>query len=435
MIQKFIDWIDSLDIADEIATGIIVTAILGLLGLCWRYIKKYRALQKRLVHLQSKSDRNAELLKHGSILGNLKSEADEFLVKLLNDRDVQTVSLYVANEDYIYNFETLPNNLSSIHHKSNVLKKDSKTIVGQSFQDGELRTTRISDRNVSDELNRAVDAYKFDPTKTMATIPYKGMNGDVIFVLQIIGATPMDRLTEEANRVRQKCEELFKIMTRIFATPGWEALIPQLMSDKHQLTGSVIFFDLSNSSLLLDEFKDRTENMINNFISAMCDVVVANGGHIDKYTGDGAFITFNLDSANPDHSLQAIKSSIEMVSAMEDLRAIWLNYGMDKNLVDKLKIRVGVSMGEMRPFQIGHPNYNYHTYIGKPIHTAYHLCEGTDRVLRDRVLVDGKLEEELNLINVSYTRYDHSEFSKSVSFASEIFEIETSSISKAFISD
>lgn len=410
----------------EILIGLTVAIIGAVFGAIFRIYKKKIKIEKEYNELATENKVLKELLEKGGILGKLKLEVDAFLTKIINKKGVKSVSLYIPYKNSIYNFETLPINITSIHHKSKVLNKDTQTIVGQSFHDGEIKINKLSDRGISDELNRAVDAYNFDQTECMATIPYIERNGEVSFILQIISDLKLEQLDVEAQNLRQESCELYKIISQIFVTPGWENLIPQLQKDKQQFTGSVLFFDLANSSVLLEEFPQRAEDEINNFIKTMCNVAIKKNGEIDKYTGDGGFITFNLKTPVPQHSENAVETAIEMVNEMNKLREIWRKFGLKDEIVNKLKIRVGVSTGEIRPFKIGHPDYQYLTYIGKPIHTAYHLCEGDDPILRDRILIDGKIVDKIKMTNVTIEKYDPSNFSKSVKFAKSIYEIKNS---------
>ena len=352
-------------------TVIIITIIVIIFAyivyLLIKFDNKYKKSLKQIEEYKKFKNLSVQLVA-------LRDEIEKILTKILQKSD--SVSLYILHKDKIYNFITLPYNITGIHHQNKVFSKNAESVVGKSFLFKENSIIQLKNAtNVSGELKKSISAYNLNYNNFLITIPYVNNNNNVVFSIQVIRNSTFNEI--EMLEITGLLHELNDNLEKVYKSPGWENLIPQLKNNLYEMKGSFIFFDLSSSSNLLESLSlNQAEKEINNFITIMCDVALEKGGEIDKYTGDGAFITFNVKSQNEMHKKNAIYSAIGMVKKMHKLRHIWMKeYNLSEEYANKFKIRIGISSGIVRPFTIGHKDYKYETFIGKPIHTAYHYVK------------------------------------------------------------
>jgi adenylate cyclase len=155
--------------------------------------------------------------------------------------------------------------------------------------------------------------------------------------------------------------------------------------------------------------------LLNEYLSAMTDILVAEGGTLDKYEGDAIVAFFGAPIAQPDHAARAVRVALRMQQALARLRQKWHAEG-DKwpDLVQQMRMRIGISSGEIVTGNMGSTMRMNYTMMGDVVNTAarleaaakqygvYILC--TTETLRlagpddfawrtiDKVKVVGKLE-------------------------------------------
>jgi adenylate cyclase len=155
--------------------------------------------------------------------------------------------------------------------------------------------------------------------------------------------------------------------------------------------------------------------LLNEYLSAMTDILVAEGGTLDKYEGDAIVAFFGAPIAQPDHAARAVRVALKMQQALAQLRQKWHAEG-DKwpDLVRQMRMRIGISSGEIVTGNMGSTMRMNYTMMGDVVNTAarleaaakqygvYILC--TTETLRlagpddfawrtiDKVKVVGKLE-------------------------------------------
>src|SRR5262249_602843 len=63
--------------------------------------------------------------------------------------------------------------------------------------------------------------------------------------------------------------------------------------------------------------------LLNEYLSAMTDILVAEGGTLDKYEGDAIVAFFGAPIEQPDHAARAIRVALAMQQALAQLREKW----------------------------------------------------------------------------------------------------------------
>ena len=114
--------------------------------------------------------------------------------------------------------------------------------------------------------------------------------------------------------------------------------------------------------------------LLNEYLSAMTDTLVAEGGTLDKYEGDAIVAFFGAPIAQPDHAARAVRVALEMQHALAGLREKW-HAEEDKwpDLVRQMRMRIGISSGEIVTGNMGSTMRMNYTMMGDVVNTAARL--------------------------------------------------------------
>lgn len=153
--------------------------------------------------------------------------------------------------------------------------------------------------------------------------------------------------------------------------------------DKVELGGerkncTAMFTDIESFSSFSEKFMDDPKGLVsllNHYLSAMSDIVLENGGTIDKYEGDAIIAFFGAPLNMPDHAYKACLSSIKMKKAENELNRTLL----EQNLIEKpLKTRIGINTGDMFVGNMGTYKRLDYTMMGHSVNLAARI-EGVNK--------------------------------------------------------
>jgi adenylate cyclase len=63
--------------------------------------------------------------------------------------------------------------------------------------------------------------------------------------------------------------------------------------------------------------------MLHDFLNPMSNIIINQGGTIDKYMGDAIMAEFGAPLEQPEHARLACRAALEMVAALKDLNRQW----------------------------------------------------------------------------------------------------------------
>lgn len=174
-----------------------------------------------------------------------------------------------------------------------------------------------------------------------------------------------------------------------------QAVVKELVDDpsKMRLGGerrelTVLFTDIEGFTSLTETLgPERIVELLNEYLTAMTEIVIAQGGIIDKYEGDLIMAEFGIPIAQPDHALRACRTAFLMQKRLHELHDIWRAQG--KPL---LRARTGIGSGPMVFGNMGSTQVFDYTVMGDVVNLASRL-EGVNKVYGTSVLINQRAAE------------------------------------------
>jgi adenylate cyclase len=158
---------------------------------------------------------------------------------------------------------------------------------------------------------------------------------------------------------------------------------PELLAlGGEERVATVLFSDVAGFSSV-SEHLTPTElvALLNEYLTAMTDVLVEHGGTIDKYQGDAIMAEFGVPVPFEDHAERACRAALGMKAALRALRAKWAGEGKPE-----LAARIGINTGTMLVGNLGSSRIMDYTVMGDHVNLASRL-EGTNRVYGTEVML------------------------------------------------
>ena len=132
---------------------------------------------------------------------------------------------------------------------------------------------------------------------------------------------------------------------------------------------TVLFCDLRGFTTLSRSVDPHLlVSFMNDFMTAMTDIVFRHDGVLDKYIGDEVMAFWNAPREQPDHAGLACQAALEMVHELDGLRASWSHRGLPP-----LDIGVGINTGPMVVGNMGSRERLAYTVIGDAVNVASRL--------------------------------------------------------------
>jgi adenylate cyclase len=192
----------------------------------------------------------------------------------------------------------------------------------------------------------------------------------------VILAVATGLLANYATEGRQK--KFIKNAFKQYLSP---AVIEQLIQhpERLQLGGerkvlSIFFSDLQGFTSISEGLapEDLTV-LLNEYLSAMTDIIQAEGGTVDKYEGDAIIAFWNAPLDIPDHAQRVVRAALECQRQLAEMRpAIHSRIGKD------LLMRIGINTGPAVVGNLGsHTRFDY-TMLGDAVNLAARL-EGANK--------------------------------------------------------
>ena len=201
-----------------------------------------------------------------------------------------------------------------------------------------------------------------------------------LIVLVYLGVTSQRFLAEEEERKRiRKAFESYvapTIVQEMLKHP--EQL--RLGGERREIT--ILFTDIRGFTTMSEKLDpEALVTLLHDFLNPMSNIIVNQGGTIDKYMGDAIMALFGAPLAQPDHAHLACRAALEMVSSLAALNQEWATQGRPP-----LRVGVGVNTGPMAVGNMGSDRLFDYTAIGDNVNLGSRL-EGLNKYYGTNILI------------------------------------------------
>eukprot|EP01012_Entosiphon_sulcatum_P005132 TRINITY_DN12197_c0_g1_i8.p1 TRINITY_DN12197_c0_g1~~TRINITY_DN12197_c0_g1_i8.p1 ORF type:complete len:446 (-),score=86.15 TRINITY_DN12197_c0_g1_i8:107-1444(-) len=145
---------------------------------------------------------------------------------------------------------------------------------------------------------------------------------------------------------------------------------------------TVMFSDIQNFTQVSEEITPATlVSITSEYFEAMSDVIMEEGGILDKYIGDGIMAAWNTLIDVPQHSHKACRAGLRMQRALKTLNERWREIGLPC-----LGMRIGLHTGTALVGNYGSSKRMEYTCLGDAVNLASRL-EGLNKRYGSKILV------------------------------------------------
>lgn len=137
----------------------------------------------------------------------------------------------------------------------------------------------------------------------------------------------------------------------------------------NRMVVTVLFSDLRGfTSMSEHRAPEDIVALLNEYFSAMVEIVFAHRGTVDKFVGDMIMALFNAPLPDPDHADHAVQCALAMQKRLAELNEGWKERGMPQ-----LACGVGINSGEMIAGNVGAETIRSYTVIGDNVNLGARL--------------------------------------------------------------
>lgn len=156
--------------------------------------------------------------------------------------------------------------------------------------------------------------------------------------------------------------------------------LAKLGGEKHEVT--ILFTDIKGFSGISEKVtEDVLVKLLNIYFTDMTNVVLANGGAVDKFIGDSIMAFWGAPLPDTDSAYHACLSAIQMQAQLEKLQTKLLKIGGVG-----IKHRIGINTGMCIVGNMGSEQKKNYTVTGDPVNIASRL-EGVNKQYGTGILI------------------------------------------------
>jgi adenylate cyclase len=176
-----------------------------------------------------------------------------------------------------------------------------------------------------------------------------------------------------------------KVVNELLAHPE----LLRLGGEERILT--ILFSDLENFTAIAENMlPSELVSLLNEYLSEMTSIILAQNGIIDKYQGDAIMAEFGAPLTLPNHADMAVCAALAMQRRLRELRLLWQKRGLPP-----LRCRVGINTGPVVIGNMGsHQVFDY-TAMGDAVNLASRL-ESANKLYHTYLMISESTYEYLS---------------------------------------
>lgn len=203
---------------------------------------------------------------------------------------------------------------------------------------------------------------------------------EVAAALSLVAAMVVNYATE--GRQRRFLKNAFRhylspaVIERLLREPGKLAL----GGETRELT--ILFSDIQGFTGISEKLgPEQLTAFLNAYLTAMTDIILEEGGTLDKYEGDAIIAFWNAPLEQPDHALHAVRAALRCRSVLA-----WMRPDLEKRFGVSVHARIGVNTGPVVVGNLGSEQRFDYTFIGDAGNVASRL-EGINKQFGTEILI------------------------------------------------
>ncbi len=198
----------------------------------------------------------------------------------------------------------------------------------------------------------------------------------IAIILMFLLVIAYRAMTEERDKRRIK---------GMFGTYLSPKVVEQIIDNPPELGGvdknlSVFFSDIRGFTTLSESMPPQElVQLLNQYLTAMTDIILEHEGTLDKYEGDAIMCFWGAPLPQEDHALRACSAAVKQLQALKEL---------NKTLPPEkqIDIGIGINSGIMTVGNMGSTQRMDYTLIGDNVNLGARL-EGTNKQYRTNIII------------------------------------------------
>jgi len=135
------------------------------------------------------------------------------------------------------------------------------------------------------------------------------------------------------------------------------------------------FTDIQGFSTFSEKLGSPTRlvELLNEYLTAMTDILLAHYGTLDKYEGDAIIAFFGAPMPIDNHAYQACTTALAMQRRLGELRKKWQREDKWPEIVHQMRMRIGINTGQITTGNMGSAVRMNYTMMGDAVNLAARL--------------------------------------------------------------
>ena len=206
-------------------------------------------------------------------------------------------------------------------------------------------------------------------------VPAVAPLGSLALSFVSVGAVRFATTGRELRRTRGTLERYMSPAVVGYVMEHLDALAIQ----KRELT--IFFSDIRNFTTMTESTApDELIALLNEYLSAMTEIIFKYDGVVDKFIGDGILAYWGF-TPTANHAESAARAALEMIERVGELNTKWKAAGRNA-----IAIGIGLNTGEVISGEVGAGRKVEFTVIGDPVNLASRL-EGLNKDFKTSIII------------------------------------------------
>jgi class 3 adenylate cyclase len=237
--------------------------------------------------------------------------------------------------------------------------------VRQRWPESDLPVIMVTARDTAEDVVEALQLGANDYVTKPLDFP--------VVLARVETQLTLKRQKEEIRRLAQDLELHNRFIQSLFGRYLSDEVVagllaspegPRLGGEQRKVT--LLMSDLRGFTPLTEGLApERVLHLLNSYLAAMADVILAHQGTIDEFVGDAILAIFGAPLARPDDARRAVACAVQMQAAIQEL-----NRRNEKEGLPQLEMGIAIHTGEVIVGNVGSERRTKYGVVGSAVNHA-----------------------------------------------------------------